>query len=226
MRLIDFGAVIGLAFAGHRLLTTRWSAKTIGGSFGFIGIALLFIYLTLETNTVLYSYLRGMHVAGVSILWSLFALALLLRGIGRRARELRYLALGLFTIVAFKVFFVDLAHLSQFYRIIAFIILGGLVLSGSFLYLHFRESFAHDDPELPPGDHGPGVEGPGGDGPDENAPKLSTFEQSPQLMTSETSNAGDPQVSPDDLSAIDHSMPSELPSASETPSDSEDEKLL
>jgi uncharacterized membrane protein len=56
-------------------------------------------------------------------------------------RPLRYLALLLFAIVAWKVFFVDLSNLDQFYRIVAFVILGLLVLCGSFLYLKYRELF-------------------------------------------------------------------------------------
>ncbi len=38
-------------------------------------------------------------------------------------------------------FFVDLASLDQFYRIIAFILLGILVLCGAFLYLKYRQTF-------------------------------------------------------------------------------------
>ena len=84
--------------------------------------------------------------SGVSILWSLFALGLILRGIARNERNLRYLGLAMFAIVAGKVFFSDLSRLDQFYRIIAFIVLGILVLSGSFVYLKYRETFALKGP--------------------------------------------------------------------------------
>jgi uncharacterized membrane protein len=40
------------------------------------------------------------------------------------------------------VFFSDLARLDQVYRIVAFAILGLLVLSGSFIYLKYRQTFA------------------------------------------------------------------------------------
>ena len=46
--------------------------------------------------------------------------------------------------MAGKVFLVDLARLDQIYRIVAFIVLGVLVLSGSFLYLQYRQTFATD----------------------------------------------------------------------------------
>jgi uncharacterized membrane protein len=104
-------------------------------------VATLFVWLTLEVNTFLSIHLRGLQAGGVTILWSLFAFALLLTGIRSSLRERRYVGLILFSIVAFKVFFVDLASLDQFYRIIAFIVLGLLVTGGSFLYLRARQKF-------------------------------------------------------------------------------------
>ena len=85
---------------------------------------------------------RPRHATGgVSILWSIFAFTWLLRGIWRNNKPLRYAGLTLFTIVVIKVFFRDLAELDQFYRIIAFIVLGIVVLAGSFVYLKYRETF-------------------------------------------------------------------------------------
>ena len=50
--------------------------------------------------------------------------------------------------VGVKVFFVDLASLDQFYRIIAFILLGVLVLCGAFLYLKYRQTFESQHPQV------------------------------------------------------------------------------
>ena len=47
-----------------------------------------------------------------------------------------------FAVVAVKVFTSDLDSLDSFYRIVAFIVLGILLLLGSFLYLRFRETFS------------------------------------------------------------------------------------
>jgi uncharacterized membrane protein len=142
LRLVDFGAVVGFLAGGYALLVSHAKRRTAGLFLGFCSLALLFIYLTLEVNTFLHSYMEGLRAGGVSILWSLFALALILRGISKNVRPLRYLGLGLFAVVALKVFFVDLSRLDQFYRIIAFIVLGVLTLAGSFIYLRFRETFA------------------------------------------------------------------------------------
>jgi len=113
--------------------------------FSICGMGVLFLYLSLETNALLQTYLPGLRTGGLSILWSVFALAWLLRGIWKNVKALRYAGLILFAIVIWKVFFRDLAELDQFFRIIAFIVLGVLVLAGSFVYLKYRETFAVDD---------------------------------------------------------------------------------
>ena len=146
LRLFDFGAVVGFLAGAYALLIGRSNAKSAGVFLGFCSVGLLFIYLTLEVNSFLHTYVEGLRPGGVSILWSLFALGLILRGIGKNVKSLRYLGLGLFAIVAGKVFFNDLARLDQLYRIIAFILLGILVLCGSFVYLKYRETFATQKP--------------------------------------------------------------------------------
>jgi uncharacterized membrane protein len=73
--------------------------------------------------------------------WAVFALALVLAGIARNVGPLRLVGLGLFAIVSGKVFLHDLASLDTFWRIVAFIILGLLLIAGSFVYLKYREKF-------------------------------------------------------------------------------------
>ncbi|MCA9052680.1 MAG: DUF2339 domain-containing protein, partial [Planctomycetaceae bacterium] len=142
LRLLDFGAVVAFLAAAYSMATKGVRVQQTRTLFGGAAVATLFAYLTLEVNTFLGYYKPGFRAGGVSILWSLFALALLIRGIRRNIRGLRYVGLVLFSIVAWKVFFVDLATLDDFWRIVAFIILGVLVLCGSFLYLRYRETFA------------------------------------------------------------------------------------
>lgn len=142
LRLLDFGAVIGFFAVAYALMASRTHAHSMGVFLGFTSLLLLFIYLSLEVNSFLYFYIPGLRSGGVSILWSLFALSLILRGIWRNVRPLRYIGLILFAVVAWKVFFVDLSQLDQLYRIVAFLILGVLLLFGSFIYLKYRDSFA------------------------------------------------------------------------------------
>jgi uncharacterized membrane protein len=141
MRLIDFGVIIAFLCIGFRLLTGERHAVAIRHVAGTAALMLLFIFLSLEVNTFLAYYVPGLRAGGVSILWSLFAVSLLLAGIWKDLRSLRYVALGLFTIVSGKVLFSDLANLDPIFRIVAFLILGMLVLCGSFIYLKYRTNF-------------------------------------------------------------------------------------
>jgi len=71
---------------------------------------------------------------GLSVLWTIYAAALILAGMARHAAMLRWQALALFAVVVAKVFLYDLSILSRFYRIISFLVLGVLLLGVSFLY--------------------------------------------------------------------------------------------
>jgi uncharacterized membrane protein len=148
MRFLDFGAIIAfLALSGSRLERAEpkaWLSRLAGS----LALVLAFLFLTLELNTFLFQFVPALRAGGVSILWSLFALGLILAGIRHRQGALRYVGLGLFTVVGFKVFLTDLASLDQFYRIIAFILLGVLVLCGAFLYLKYRQTFESQHPEV------------------------------------------------------------------------------
>ena len=153
-RLLDFGAIIVFfAFATRLLMrqatADRALARDAGTVMGFAGIGMLFLYSTLELNSFLKHYVENLRSGGISILWTLFALAFLVRGISRDIKPMRYAGLTLFAIVTWKVFFVDLARLDQLYRIVAFMIRGVLVLCGSFLYLRSRKMFETkaDEPE-------------------------------------------------------------------------------
>jgi len=148
MRLVDFGAIIAFLYFGFRLLAGDVAARLAGNLSGAAALVLLFVFLTLEVNTFLAYFLPGSQAGGVSILWSLFAIGCLLGGIWKNLRALRYVALGLFAIVGWKVLFLDLARLDQLYRIVAFMILGVLVLCGSFIYLKYRSTFANQGESL------------------------------------------------------------------------------
>jgi uncharacterized membrane protein len=60
-------------------------------------------------------------------------------GLQRRQAALRFGAIGLFAITVVKVFLVDLDRLDAGYRILSFVVLGGLLILASFLYTRYRE---------------------------------------------------------------------------------------
>jgi len=142
MRLIDFGTIVAFFCFAFYLLAGDLSARVARNLLGWLAVAMAFVWSTLELNTFLRHYVEGLQAGGISILWALFALGLIVSGIWKDARAMRFVGLGLFVVVVGKVFFVDLNELDPFYRIVAFMCLGVLVLCGSFVYLKYRETFA------------------------------------------------------------------------------------
>lgn len=145
VRLLDFGMIILFLGMSYRLLTDGKDQQKVGSILGSASIIMLFIYSSLELNTFLGEFIPGLRAGGITILWTVFALSMILVGIRRNAKLTRYLGLALFGVVAWKVFFVDLASLDQIYRIVAFILMGVLVLAGSFVYLRYRDTFAIEE---------------------------------------------------------------------------------
>jgi uncharacterized membrane protein len=64
----------------------------------------------------------------LSILWSIYAATLAAVGFVRRTAAIRWAAISLFALTVVKVMLVDIAVLQQLYRIIAFLVLGLLLL--------------------------------------------------------------------------------------------------
>ncbi len=140
MRLLDFGVIIAFLVWVASLLADEGRAQA-RRAFLALACAFLFIFLTFELNTFLAHFVPGLRAGGVTILWSGFALVAVVRGIREDIRMLRYAGLGLFAVVGLKVFLSDLASLSPTYKMLALLVLGGIVLSGSLIYLRNAQHF-------------------------------------------------------------------------------------
>lgn len=75
---------------------------------------------------------------GLSILWGVYALLLVVLGIWKKAPYLRYGAIVLFSVTLIKLFFYDIAHLDAIAKTIVLVSLGLLMLGISFLYNKYR----------------------------------------------------------------------------------------
>jgi uncharacterized membrane protein len=98
---------------------------------------LLFAHTTRELHTIITYRLPGLTGGGISVLWSLFAFAFVLNGLKKSRRILRFIGLGLFSVVVFKVFLIDMQRLDAIYRVGAFLIFGILLMGAAFIYLKF-----------------------------------------------------------------------------------------
>jgi uncharacterized membrane protein len=101
-----------------------------------LALGLSFVLSTAETREVFQGRARQLSL---SVLWTLFATALLAGGLGLRSLPLFYSAYGLFAFTAMKVVVVDLATMATVYRMLSFLALALLLMAGAYLNLRFRE---------------------------------------------------------------------------------------
>lgn len=146
IRALDFGLCIGLFALLFARLRSAKDSRPLAIAAGIGALVLLFAFLTFELNTALHRFLPGMRAGGLTLLWAVYALALLLGGLRRGIRGLRYAGLALFLVVVGKIFLVDLDGLESIYRIVAFLILGIVLFLAALLYLRNRASFDQPAP--------------------------------------------------------------------------------
>ena len=81
---------------------------------------------------------------GLSILWGIYSLMLIIVGIWKNRQHLRIGAIVLFGATLIKLFFYDIAHLNTLSKTIVFVSLGGLLLLISFLYNKYKNKILNE----------------------------------------------------------------------------------
>jgi uncharacterized membrane protein len=149
-------AALGVALLLTREVAAGESApdRVLRPLLATLALVLLFGVLTAETSGTFDQQARRASAAGdlaaaqgarrvgglaVSVLWTVFATALLGAGLGLRNHPLFYAAYGLFALTAAKVVLWDLQTFSVPYRMLAFLALALLLTAGAYLNLRFRE---------------------------------------------------------------------------------------
>ncbi|QEC40337.1 DUF2339 domain-containing protein [Pseudobacter ginsenosidimutans] len=90
---------------------------------------------------------NNQYTYGLSILWGLYALALIAYGIWKKHRGVRYSAMIMLVITLLKVTVFDLSHANTLTRTISYIALGGILLLISYLYNRYKDLlFGKDEP--------------------------------------------------------------------------------
>lgn len=142
-----------LALAGkdeeETQLLANTSAKVLDPLLAVLGNVVLLVALSLEVHSwfesasaaaaVPFSDLRMAEQATYSILLAVYAAAAVVLGMLLRWPALRIIGLVGFALALLKVFFIDLASLQLFPRILALAVLGMMLLGVSFLYQKFRK---------------------------------------------------------------------------------------
>jgi hypothetical protein len=147
--LYAYGIVTVCLFAGAKLLAPPRQAVlklNVQAILSGLGTVLAFLLLNIEIadyfsapgSTLTFEF-RGNFARDMtySIAWGMFALGLLVAGIGKKVAAARYAAMGLLCVTLLKLFFHDLAQLGQLYRIGAFIGVAVIAMLASFAYQKF-----------------------------------------------------------------------------------------
>ncbi|HNR93456.1 MAG TPA: DUF2339 domain-containing protein [Kiritimatiellia bacterium] len=140
-RLLDFGLLLVILFGVWALFVRRDSRKSLAPFYGYGGLALLFLYTTLELNAFLHFKEPSFRAGGVSVLWAIYAVCFVAGGIWKKLRGLRLAGLLLFAVVTAKVFLHDLAGMPAIWRVAAFFVVGITLLIGAFAYLNAAPGF-------------------------------------------------------------------------------------
>ncbi len=142
---------LGIALAGREFLKIAQArqqseqfsknAKIIAITLYTLSGILFFIYSSNELYKFLMQYLASFRDGGLSVYWSALAFILLLWGLRKQRKILRMCGIGLFLVVALKIFFIDLAQLEQIWRIVAFAAIGVVMLVGAVVYIRCKDMF-------------------------------------------------------------------------------------
>ncbi len=106
----------------------------------------LYVYAAFNKNNT--SYLVWQFgKAGFTVIWAASSFALMWLGMKHREKTLRIISLTLFLIVLLKLFIFDIAGISEGGKILAFILLGVLLLIVSFMYQKLKKIIFDDHKE-------------------------------------------------------------------------------
>jgi uncharacterized membrane protein len=108
-------------------------------AFELLGVLSLFGFVNLELDRFTNQFMRRIELTGVSVLWSIFAVGLMLVGVWKRRKVYRMSAIGLLVVTVLKVLAFDTAEVSTPYRILSCLVLGAILVAVSFLYYRFSE---------------------------------------------------------------------------------------
>ncbi|MCW3104112.1 MAG: hypothetical protein JWO09_2552 [Bacteroidetes bacterium] len=151
LRYVCFGMLGLLLFLTHLLLKTETFAR-FSISRVYAGCIVHFFILVILSNELINlnilnnydianEYYTGTNAAykmGFTVLWGIYSFILIAWGIFKRNRTMRISAISLFGITLVKLVTYDTWDLSTGYKIIAFILLGVILLVVAFLYQKFK----------------------------------------------------------------------------------------
>ena len=156
-----FASLRARAFAGELQGTSAFLARAVANTCGSAAIVFVFAWLNLAIRDAFgsspsFAWARDRMPARdltLSLAWALYALLLLVLGVGRKSSGLRWASLVLFLLSIAKLFLFDLDHLEGLARVGSLLGLALALLGVSVLYQKFvfRRGADAPDADTPPG---------------------------------------------------------------------------
>ncbi len=144
IRYFSYAFVGGLIFALYKYIKQDFLHEVLPEnlSVAFFDFVLYFsLWLVVSSELINWMDIlgyRNSHKLGLSILWGIYALFLIILGIYQSKKHLRIGAIALFGITLAKLFLYDIAELDTISKTIVFVSLGILMLIVSFLYNKYK----------------------------------------------------------------------------------------
>ena len=101
------------------------------------------VYLNLKQWDALYEFRHG----GLSVWWAIYAAIVLTLGLKKDWKKVRLATLVLFAVCLIKVYIIDIAGLNTLEKVIAFLLIGVLLIGGAAAYIISRNRKAADQKE-------------------------------------------------------------------------------
>ncbi|MBQ4822613.1 DUF2339 domain-containing protein [Aquimarina sp. MMG016] len=146
IRYVSLLFIILLLFACYRYVRQKFLKRTFIVAFDFImHISVIWILSSELIHWLDMANSSATYKLGLSILWGVYSLFLIVLGIWKKKQYLRILAFIWFGITLIKLFFYDISHLETIPKTIVFLSLGILLLIISFLYNKYKNVIADEE---------------------------------------------------------------------------------
>lgn len=106
---------------------------------GYLSLEVISFYHSWEGRLGLGTDVENAVQMTLSVVWTIYAIGLVAAGFIWKNRALRLMSIVIFAVTILKVFLFDLSNLDTIYRIVSFIVLGGLLVIVSFLYQRYKD---------------------------------------------------------------------------------------
>jgi uncharacterized membrane protein len=140
IRYIVIAVTAAMLYAGQKTMNDFMQEPVVQQAWTLMVYAVVLAFISAEY--LCWTTVGGegnQYKLGLSIVWGLYALMLVVLGIRKKQKHLRLAAIALFLVTLIKLFLYDLAGSGTITKTVSFISLGVLLLVVSFLYNKYKE---------------------------------------------------------------------------------------